>query len=191
MLSYQDILNLIKESNFTLVGYTFKDERIKDELLSNFNYVEIKEVNSSFSFKSFLRDIKLKSILEDSSVKNPEYILLDVSNIRIQDTDSLSGRQKVIRKFVENLRNHLYTDYSGFPGTPQFKIILTSSLYRSGINSEGNDINNFSGGSQPIYVSDLALSIIDSKIKIIKNRFGNNGDEIVYKFQENLTTFAK
>jgi len=191
MLSYQDILNLIKESNFTLVGYTFKDERIKDELLSNFNYVEIKEVNSSFSFKSFLRDIKLKSILEDSSVKNPEYILLDVSNIRIQDTDSLSGRQKVIRKFVENLRNHLYTDYSGFPGTPQFKIILTSSLYRSGINSEGNDINNFSGGSQPIYVSDLALSIIDNKIKIIKNRFGNNGDEIVYKFQENLTTFAK
>ena len=63
MLSYQDILNLIKKSDFTLVGYTFKDERIKDELLSNFNYVEIEEVNSSFSFKSFLRDLKIKSIL--------------------------------------------------------------------------------------------------------------------------------
>jgi len=191
MLSYQDILNLIKKSDFTLVGYTFKDERIKDELLSNFNYVEIKEVNSSFSFKSFLRDLKLKSILEGGLVKKPEYILLDISNIRIQDTDSLSGRQKVIRKFVENLRNHLYTDYSGFPGTFQFKIILTSSLYRSATNTENRDINNFSGGSAPIYSSDLAMTIIDNKITLIKNRFGNNGDEISYKVQENFPTFAK
>jgi len=190
MLSYQDILNLIKESDFTLVGYTFKDERIKDELLSNFNYVEIEKVNSSFSFKSFLRDLKLESLLENKSVKNPEYILLDINNIRFEEKDSLGGRQRVIRSFVENLRSQLYTDYSEFPGSSQFKVILTSSLYRSGVNSNNDGINNFSGGSGPIYSSDLALTIIDNKITIIKNRFGNNGDEIVYKFQENLTTFA-
>jgi hypothetical protein len=187
MLSYQDILNLIKESDFTLIGYTHRDEIIKDELVSNFNYVEIEEINSSFSFKSFLRDLKLESLLENKSVKNPEYILLDINNIRFIDRDRLG----LITFVVENLRSLLYTDYSGFPEKPQFKIILTSSLYRSAINSESQNINNFSGGSGPIYVSDLVLTIIDGKIKIIKNRFGNNGDEILYKVQENLTTFAE
>lgn len=193
MLSYQDILNLIKNSDFTLVGYSFKNERIKDELISNFNYIEIEEANSSFCFKSFLRDLKIKSILENARpVRHPEYILLDTNNIIFSDKDNLlGGRQKIIRSFVENLRSQLYTDYSGFNEAPQFKIILTSSLYRSGVNSEGNNINNFSSGSGPLYVSDLVLSIIDNKIKIIKNRFGNNDDEILYKIQENLTTFAK
>lgn len=182
MLSYQDILNLIKESDMTLVGYTFKDERIKDELLSNFNYVEIEEVNSSFSFKSFLRDLKIKFILENNSVKNPEYILLDLNNIRLEN-NSLGDRQRVIKNVIENLRSQLYTDHSGFPLSPQFKFILTSSLYRSGVNSNNDGINNFSGGSGPIYSSDLVLSIIDRKITIIKNRFGNNGDEIVYNIE--------
>ena len=55
MKPLKDLCNLIEESKFTLIGYTFQDERIKDELISNFNYVEIKEIDSSFSFKSFLR----------------------------------------------------------------------------------------------------------------------------------------
>lgn len=178
MLSYQDILNLIKGSDITLVGYTFECERIKDELISNFNYIEIEEIDSSFSFKSFLRDLKLKSILYNSkSVKYPEYILLDINNIRL--VDKLEGRQKVIKSVVENLKSQLYTEYSDL--NPQFKIILTTSMYRSGINSESRDINNFSSGSQPLYFSDLVLTIFNNKITIIKNRFGNNGDEIVYK----------
>ena len=62
MLSYKDLLNLIKESDFTLVGYTFKSERIKDEFISNFSYIEIEEIDSSFSFKQFIRDYKIKII---------------------------------------------------------------------------------------------------------------------------------
>jgi len=62
MNSKEDLCSLIGESTLTLIGYTFKDERIKDELISNFNYVEIKEIDSSFSFKSFLRNEKLNTI---------------------------------------------------------------------------------------------------------------------------------
>ena len=53
MKTLNDLFDLIKQSTMTLVGYTFMDERIKDELISNFNYVEIEEIDSSFSFKSF------------------------------------------------------------------------------------------------------------------------------------------
>lgn len=185
MLSYTDLLDLVNKSDFTLIGYTFRDERIKDEFISNFSFIEIDEINSSFSFKSFLRDLKLKSILETGlSVKNPEYVLLDINNIRIEEKDSLGGRQKVIRKIIEKIREDVYRDYtSEFPPKPQYKVIFTCSLYNSGTNSNNNEISNFSGGNGPIYSSDLVLSIKDNKIKVLKNRFGNNGDEIVYNIE--------
>jgi hypothetical protein len=52
------------------------------------------------------------------------------------------------------------------------------------VNTDGNDINNFSGGSSPLYFSDLVFTISDSKIKVIKNRFGMEGDEIPYNTKQ-------
>jgi len=185
MNSVEDLFDLVKQSDVTLIGYTFRNEKIKDELISNFNYIEVGQIDSSFSLRSFLRNLKLNSILENDSVKKPDYILLDIGNIPFKNNDALYGRQKFIRSFVEDLRSQIYTDCSGFPGKPQFKIILTTSLYKSGRNSGGNDINNFSGGSgSALYVSDLVFTISDDKIKVIKNRFGMDGDEILYNTKQ-------
>ncbi len=184
MLSYKDLLNLIKEFDFTLVGYTFNSERIKDEFISNFSHIEIEEIDSSFSFKQFVRDFKIKNILNSTFVKNPEYVLIDLNNIVFQNTKDLGSRQKLIKSLVYKLRDDIYTDELSFPNKPNLKIIITSPLYKSATSSD--NVNNFIGGSGPIYTSDLALTIIDNKIKIIKNRFGNSGDEILYNSQENL-----
>jgi hypothetical protein len=201
MKKLNDLFDLVKQSDVTLIGYTFQNERIKDELISNLNYIDVGKIDSSFSLRSFLRNLKLNSILENDSVKNPDYILLDTGNIPrpdnithsnlglIKNNDALYGRQQFIKTFVEDLRSQLYTDCSDFPGKPKFKIILTTSLYRSGVNSDGNDINNFSGGSAPLYVSDLVFTISDSKIKVIKNRFGHDGDEILYNTQQQIVEF--
>jgi len=182
MKTINDLFDLVKQSDVTLIGYTFQDEKIKDDLISNFNYIDVGQIDSSFSFKSFLRDLKLKSILE--TVKKPDYILLDIGNIPIKNNDALYRRQQFIRTFVEDLRSQVYTDCSGFPAKPQFKIILTTSLYKSAVNTDGNDINNFSGGNSPLYVSDLVFTISGSKIKVIKNRFGMEGDEIPYNTKQ-------
>jgi hypothetical protein len=70
------LFELIRKSDVTTIGYTFQNERIKDELISNFNYIDVGQINSSFSLRSFLRDLKLKSILETGEVvKKPDYIL--------------------------------------------------------------------------------------------------------------------
>jgi hypothetical protein len=188
MKTLNDLFDLVKQSDVTLIGYTFRDERIKDELISNFNYIDVGQIDSSFSLKSFLRDLKLNSILENDSVKNPDYILLDTGNIHLKNNNALYERQPTksqsIKTFVEDLRSQLYADCSGFPGKTKFKFILTTSLYRSGINSEGNDIKNFTGGSGPLYASDLAFTISNDKIKVIKNRFGLDGDEILYNTKQ-------
>jgi hypothetical protein len=187
MNSVEDLFDLVKQSDVTLIGYTFRDEKIKDELISNFNYVDVGQIDWSFSFKSFLRDLKIESILETGEVvKKPDYILLDIGNIPIKNNDALYGRKKFIQTFVEDFRSQISTDCSGFPGKPQFKIILTTSLYRSAVNTDGNDINNFSGGSGPLYVSDLVFTISDDKIKVIKNRFGMDGDEILYNTKQSV-----
>jgi hypothetical protein len=76
------LFDLLKKSDFSLLGYRFKQERIKDEIISKLPHRVVPEIDSSFSFKSFLRNLKLQSILETGdTVNNPEYIVLDLNNI--------------------------------------------------------------------------------------------------------------
>ena len=126
MKTSNELFNLVKQSDMTLIGYTFKDERIKDELISNFNYVEIKEIDSSFSFKSFLRNEKLNNILDGG--KKFDYILLDLNNIlpTAYDPSKVFNRVGFIRNVLERLRERIWTE-----GKPQYKIIITSPVNKN------------------------------------------------------------
>ena len=178
MKPLKDLCNLIEESKFTLIGYTFRDERIKDELISNFNYVEIKEIDSSFSFKSFLRELKLNQVLDDQ--KNFEYILLDLNNIlpTSYDPSKVFSRVGFIRNVLERLRERIWTE-----GKPQYKIIITSPLNKT---FDKDEIGSFVGGNQVIYMSELAMVINGEKVKVIKNRNGENRDYILYNTKQNV-----
>ena len=184
MKTINDLFDLFKQSDVTLVGYTFKDERIKDELISNFNYVDVGQIDSSFSLKSFLRDSKLNSILDDK-FKLPDYILIDTNNI-LYDSENIGSRRNSIRSITEKIRSEIYSQYSGnFPQTPLVKLIITQpmnvimqNLHRT----FDDDTTSFTGGNSTLYISDLVVTIKGDKIKVVKNRFGDDDDdyEIVY-----------
>ena len=149
------LFDLLKQSNVSLLGYTFKQERLKDEIISKLPHVVIPEIDSSFSFKSFLRDLKLESILETGEVvNNPEYLVLDLNDIRYK-SDDLRGRQRQIKNIIEKIREDMYS----VSEKPPYKLLILTTLYNSGKNIDDSDIMNFSGGSHPIYMSDLALVI--------------------------------
>lgn len=176
MNSKQDLCSLIQESPLTLIGYTFKDERIKDELISNFNYVEIKEIDSSFSFKSFLRNEKLNQVLD--SGKEFDYILLDLNNIRpTYDGVSKWDKSSFIRNVLEKLRERIWVE-----GETQYKIIVTSPVH----NGPNDDIGSFIGGNQPIYMADLVVVLKDDISRVIKNRNGGEGDYILYNTKQSV-----
>ena len=177
MNSKKDLCNLIEESTLTLIGYTFQDERIKDELISNFNYVEIKEIDSSFSFKSFLRNEKLNHILYDG--KKFDYILLDLNDIlpTSYDPSKVFSRVGFIRNVLEKLRERIWVE-----GEPQYKIIVTSTVH----NGPNDDIGSFVGGNQPIYMSDLVVVLKGQTAKVIKNRNGSDGDYILYNTKQSV-----
>ena len=55
-------------TNYTVIGYTVRDERLKDELISNVSYQEIEINSSSFSIKSFIREMKIDSLFSKKSI---------------------------------------------------------------------------------------------------------------------------
>ena len=58
------LFELINNSKISLLGYTFKEERIKDELISKIPHIELQEVSSSFSILSYIRDSKIDTLLK-------------------------------------------------------------------------------------------------------------------------------
>jgi hypothetical protein len=136
----------------------------------------VPEIDSSFSFKSFLRDLKLQSILETGeTVKNPEYLVLDLNNIRFKN-DVLGSRQNQIGSILNKIREDMYFD-SKVP----YKLLILTTLYSSGLkNVDDASITNFSGGSQPIYMSDVAIVMQEESMKVLKNRFDHNHIDVSY-----------
>ena len=182
MKSIEYFFELIQQSNVSLLGYRFKQERLKDEIISKLPHLVVPEIDSSFSFKSFLRDLRLESILETGeSIKNPEYLVLDLNEIRFK-SDDLGSRQNQIGTILYKIREDLYSNYSGvYPQTPPYKLLMLTSLYSSGMkNVDDVNITNFSGGSQPIYMSDVTIVMQDESMKIIKNRFDHNDIDVSY-----------
>jgi len=179
------IFDLLKKSDVSLLGYRFKQERIKDEIISKLPHLVVPEIDSSFSFKSFLRDFKIESILETGeSIKRPEYLILDLNDIRFK-SDDLGGRQRQIGNIIQNIRQDLYSNFSGgYPQTPTYKLLILTPLYSSGKNVDDDSITNFTGGNRPIYMSDVVIVMQEKSMKVIKNRFGENGDDILVSFDK-------
>jgi hypothetical protein len=181
MKNIEYFFELIQKSDISLLGYRFKQERLKDEIISKLPHLVVPEIDSSFSFKSFLRDLKIKSILETGdTVNNPEYLVLDLNEIRFK-SDYLGDRQNQIGNIINKIREDLYSNYSDvYPQTPPYKLLILTSLYSSGKNVDDASITNFKGGSKPIYVSDVVIVMEEESMKVIKNRFDDNNIDISY-----------
>lgn len=141
-MSTIDCINL---SNISLIGYTYMDERFKDELISNI-HKKIEVNSSSFSLKSLLRDMKIDSLSD--KIENFTHLLLDVN-----DVIGEKGIDSIIKDVRYDLRD--------------YKLLITSPLNRD----VGVVPNKFKGGNQLLYICDVAFKINDGKIESIKNRY--------------------
>jgi hypothetical protein len=166
------IFEYLKESNLTMIGYKYQDERIKDELISKLPHIEIFEFDSSFSVMSALkrtiRDKKIGSVLDGEEFSNTNFLVVDLGNFSMSKSESTFERSRHISEFVGQMRKEvLETKYS---------LIILSPVNSTMGSALGNDIPSFSGGNRSIYMADMAYVIEGRKIKIIKNRF--DGDNI-------------
>ena len=166
------IFEYLKESNLTMIGYKYQDERIKDELISKLPHIEIFEFDSSFSVMSALkrtiRDKKIGSVLDGEEFSNTNFLVVDLGNFSMSKSESAFERSRHISEFVGQMRKEvLETKYS---------LIILSPVNSTMGSALGNDIPSFSGGNRSIYMADMVYVIEGKTIKIIKNRF--DGDNI-------------
>jgi len=135
----------LNKSDISLLGYSFKNERIKDEIISKIPHVDIEEIDSSFSFKTYLRDEKLKYLFDGSvklNTKVPKWFVLDINNIKSR----LLSRAILIENIIENIRKDMYSGTYGVDG-PFYKLLITCALQKT---ISEFDIHSFSGGNTPI-----------------------------------------
>jgi hypothetical protein len=177
------LFDILNQSDISLIGYSFKYERIKDELISKIPHVEIKEIGPSFSFKSYLRNEKLNHLFENSDLPNSnvKWFVLDINEIRASSSD-LGTKQKQIKSVIHKIREDMYS--GTYPDKPFYKLLILSPMYNS---SSDFDINNFTGGNTPIYVSDFVSIIKDGYLEVFKNRFDDNEKKISLDKLKNYT----
>jgi hypothetical protein len=168
--------NILEKSDISLLGYSFKNERVKDEIISKIPHVEIQEIDSSFSFRSYLRNEKLNHLFEEGNLpnSNAKWFVLDINNIT---SKLLIDKVKIIRNVLNNIREDMYS--GTYLETPFYKLLITCPL-NTNISSSGDfDIHSFSGGNTPIYISDFVCTIKDdNSLFVLKNRHDDNEKKI-------------
>jgi hypothetical protein len=164
MQKIEHLYELMSQSRITTIGFTFKYEGLKDDIISQLNYIDCGEIDTStFSLKSLVRDININSLLDEE--KKPEYILIDLMNLKFDI--SKNSRARTIQKLLSQIQDELFNINVE---NQKIKLIFTTSLNSSYVSDEDNGIPNFFGGTDPLYASDLVFTISDN-IKILKNRF--------------------
>lgn len=141
-----ELIDLLSNSRLTILGYTYKNERIKDELISSISSIRLDENFSSNSFLQYLRDKKISNLLNDEkSSKFITFDLLDIKEDKKQRTDLIH-----IREFLPNNHN----------------LVISAPFYK-GIDNK----DYIKGSERVIYIADLVLYIEDDKkLKVIKSR---------------------
>lgn len=141
-----ELIDLLSNSRLTILGYTYKNERIKDELISSISSIRLDENFSSNSFLQYLRDKKISNLLNDEkSSKFITFDLLDIKEDKKQRTDLIH-----IREVLPNNHN----------------LVISAPFYK-GIDNK----DYIKGSERVIYIADLVLYIEDDKkLKVIKSR---------------------
>ena len=166
MKSIEYLYDLVGKSCFTTIGYSSISERIKDEFISKLPHLVItEEIDSSFSIRREVRNIRINSLLNEEVLVLPEYLVVDYQSISFPSIDDMS-RYTRISETLENLRS------TGLENN--IKIIFTSPIYKTAENL------SIKGGQRGIYMADLVLMIEDDNCTISKNRFSHgNFDETI------------
>lgn len=179
MHNINEFYNLLNISRISLIGYSFKDERLKDELLSKIPHIKVSDIDSSFNLMSIIRDNKIESLIGNKSLSF-NFVVIDISDLKVSNIlDQLS----ILQKSIQNIALQFY-DY-------EYKLIITSPVNKS-LDSNGDDNINYMGGNKPVYLSDVVFNLEGDKIRVIKNRHADFNDIIsIGNLKENSYEYSK
>lgn len=184
MSNIDTFYRLLNESTISLLGYTFKEESLKDELISKIPHYKVSEIDSSFNLKSTIRDFKINSVLSDFDI-DIKYLVIDLQELKysIKNKNNMLEQLSILYKSIENIAFQFYDS--------EYKLIITSPVNKTPVSNGDIDIV-YMGGNKPVYLSDVAFNLEGDKIRVIKNRHGDFSDIInIGNLKENSYKYKK
>ena len=162
-MQIEDLFGWMYLSRFTVIGYDFRSEEIKDELISKLPSLKLEIVDSSFSLRAEIvretRERKADFLLEGKEYDIPRFAVIDMTAFRLNMENYAQ-----MSRFAEKIRQE---------ATEMDMQVILIKPVNSSLPSDDISI----GPNQLMYVADLAIAITDRKfsrgssIKILKNRY--------------------
>jgi Ca2+-dependent lipid-binding protein len=155
------LFTMFSQSDISIIGYDSISEDSKDKLLDKLNVFRLGKINEKITIKSYIRDLKISSILENSSIRLPNDIIhLDISDIKIPNSLVIGSNPIFYRDVISSIRSQLFNN------SVSYKLIITTQTY----NSISNSIS-FKVGSQILYSADFVITLKNKSAKVIKSRY--------------------
>ena len=183
-MQIEDLFGWMDLSRFTVIGYDFRSEMIKDELMSKLPSLKLEIVDSSFSLRTEIvreiRERKADFLLEGKEYDIPRFAVIDMTTFRL-NMDNYAQ----MSRFAESIRQEaIEMDMSAIVIKP--------------VNSSPDVSDSISiGPNQLMYVADMAISITgdreyipfhkktrSSRIKLLKNRYGHQDQKMNISLEE-------
>jgi hypothetical protein len=155
-MDLNNIIDLVNKSKITTIGYNYKSEPLLELLISKLNYKKI--INKNINVFELIRNLKLNSVLNNDII--PSFLLLDLNFIPFNINKS---KHIIVKQILSDITKDL--------NKTNYKLIIISHINKT--SSIANDITypSIVGGLSPIYMSELFITLVDDKIKIMKNRY--------------------
>ena len=179
-MQIEDLFEWIGQSRFTVVGYDFRSEMIKDELMSKLPSLKLEIVDSSFSLRAEIvreiRERKSDFLLEGKEYAIPRFAVIDMTAFRL----NMDNYAKMSR-FAEKIRQEAT------------EMDMPAIVIKPVNSSPGDGSDSISiGPNQLMYVADLAISITgdreyrtrSSRIKVLKNRYSHHDQKMNVSLEE-------
>ena len=179
-MQIEDLFGWMDLSRFTVIGYDFRSEMIKDELMSKLPSLKLEIVDSSFSLRAEIiretRERKADFLLEGKEYDIPRFAVIDMTAFRL-NMDNYAQ----MSRFAERIRQE--ATEMDMPA-----IVIKPVNYSPGDGSDSISI----GPNQLMYVADLAISITgdkeyrtrSSRIKVLKNRYSHHDQKMNISLEE-------
>ena len=179
-MQIEDLFGWMDLSRFTVIGYDFRSEMIKDELMSKLPSLKLEIVDSSFSLRAEIiretRERKADFLLEGKEYEIPRFAVIDMTAFRL-NMDNYAQ----MSRFAERIRQEAT------------EMDMPAIVIKPVNSSPGDGSDSISiGPNQLMYVADLAISITgdreyrtrSSRIKVLKNRYSHHDQKMNVSLEE-------
>lgn len=179
-MQIEDLFGWMDLSRFTVIGYDFRSEEIKDELISKLPSLKLEIVDSSFSLRAEIvretRERKADFLLEGKEYDIPRFAVIDMTAFRLNMENYAQ-----MSRFAERIRQEAT------------EMDMPAIVIKPVNSSPGEGSDSISiGPNQLMYVADLAISITgdreyrtrSSRIKVLKNRYSHHDQKMNVSLEE-------